>query len=536
MVNRLPSGPSIVFSGDCMNFPGRRATMQDAALVVFGAALGLLSAYFVAQRVQERLGYAELDRYAERLQVRGIELNQETNAAILGTLHDGQAFCSNGDLEYMRAWVYNAHHIRDIGRVRDGKLYCTTGVGRLPVPLAVPPPDIDVKGVQVFAHIPLQFSDRSVGFIVSMFGVSVVLNPSVYQNLDEPPMTFSGMMHIFTGDRLVRGFGHDMPITDEQVLRGERIVLNGVVYRPLCAHPAAICVVAAEPYAALMAHHFAATEYVYLVGVVLGLAGGLIVALLLRTRRSLEQQLRRAIRRNALTLEYQPIFDLQTSELVSCEALARWTNEDGKPVLPARFVALAEDRGFLSDITRLVLKTTLHEIGDLLRSTKLQVVVNMATQDLHDPAFPEYLARCLAEVKVAPESVGLELTERSTADEAHAISTIDTLQSRGHAIYIDDFGTGYSSLAYLHRLSVHGIKIDQSFTHTIGTGAVTASVIPQILQMSRELNLLVVVEGIETPEQAEYFKSATGLKVLGQGFYFSKPLSAEQLRKLVTRT
>ena len=163
-------------------------------------------------------------------------------------------------------------------------------------------------------------------------------------------------------------------------------------------------------------------------------------------------------------------------------------------------------------------------------------MVNIATQDLHDPTFLPYLEECLAHAKLAPESIGLELTERSTADQDNAIAAISALQSRGHAIYVDDFGTGYSSLAYLHRLGAHAIKIDHTFTRTVGTDAVTASVIPQILQMAKELNLLVVVEGIETREQAEYFRSIASVRVLGQGFHLSNPLSAAELRKLVLTT
>ena len=99
---------------------------------------------------------------------------------------------------------------------------------------------------------------------------------------------------------------------------------------------------------------------------------------------------------------------------------------------------------------------------------------------------------------LAPACIGLELTERSTSDQAVAIRAISDLRLAGHTVYIDDFGTGYSSLSYLHRLSVDAIKIDQSFTQTVGTGAVTASVVPLILDMAYELGLMVVVEGIET--------------------------------------
>ena len=99
-------------------------------------------------------------------------------------------------------------------------------------------------------------------------------------------------------------------------------------------------------------------------------------------------------------------------------------------------------------------------------------------------------------------------------------------------MYIDDFGTGYSSLSYLHRLSVDAIKIDQSFTQTVGTGAVTASVVPLILKMAYELGLMVVVEGIETNEQAEYFRKA-GAGLLAQGYLYGKPVSAAQMKWLV---
>jgi sensor c-di-GMP phosphodiesterase-like protein len=101
----------------------------------------------------------------------------------------------------------------------------------------------------------------------------------------------------------------------------------------------------------------------------------------------------------------------------------------------------------------------------------------------------------------------------------------------GHPVYIDDFGTGYSSLAYLHDLKISAIKIDRAFTSTVGTEALTASVVPQILQIASGLNLLVVVEGIETERQARYFRTArTGIR--GQGWLFGKPVPAAHFKRL----
>jgi sensor c-di-GMP phosphodiesterase-like protein len=113
-----------------------------------------------------------------------------------------------------------------------------------------------------------------------------------------------------------------------------------------------------------------------------------------------------------------------------------------------------------------------------------------------------------------------------------AVETIHQLRRRGHSIHIDDFGTGYSSLSYLHDLSVDAIKIDRSFTQSIGTEAVTVAILPQILAMAQALNLLVIVEGIETEQQAEYF-AIHSQPVLAQGWLFGRPVPSEQFHRLL---
>ena len=108
-----------------------------------------------------------------------------------------------------------------------------------------------------------------------------------------------------------------------------------------------------------------------------------------------------------------------------------------------------------------------------------------------------------------------------------AIETIHRLRLRGHSVHIDDFGTGYSSLSYLQDLSVDAIKIDRSFTQSIGTGAVTMAILPQILAMAEALDLHVIAEGIETVEQAGYFATAKQ-PVLAQGWLFGRPVPAKR--------
>jgi sensor c-di-GMP phosphodiesterase-like protein len=191
------------------------------------------------------------------------------------------------------------------------------------------------------------------------------------------------------------------------------------------------------------------------------------------------------------------------------------------------FIRVAEERKFVGEITRLMMDRVIDELGPLLYSPDFRVTVNISSQDLLDSQFFEHVERSTAWTGIPPSALAFELTEHSTADQATAAGAIARLRASGHAIYIDDFGTGYSSLAYLHDLHVDAIKIDRAFTKTVGTEAVTASVVPQILAMADQLGLTVIVEGIETAEQAEYFRQArTGM--MGQGWYFGRPVPAQE--------
>jgi sensor c-di-GMP phosphodiesterase-like protein len=144
------------------------------------------------------------------------------------------------------------------------------------------------------------------------------------------------------------------------------------------------------------------------------------------------------------------------------------------------------------------------------------------------------LENALEEARVPASGLGIEITESFTARQQVAKETILRLREKGHYIHIDDFGTGYSSLAYLHDLSVDAIKIDKAFTKAIGTEAVTVTILPQILTMANTLGLRVVVEGIETEEQARYF-ATRDRSIYAQGWLFGRPVAPEAFHRLLAR-
>jgi sensor c-di-GMP phosphodiesterase-like protein len=283
---------------------------------------------------------------------------------------------------------------------------------------------------------------------------------------------------------------------------------------------------------ALQIGHNEITGCVALCGIVGG-CFGFIFSLIYKRNRSIEQQLRRAIQHDEIKIVYQPIVNLVGGLVVGAEALARWTDEEGFVISPDVFIKIAEERGFVSDITKLVVRHAVRDLGETLRThPDFRLNINVAAADLVDPTFLPMLKATLKSANVPAESVAIEITEGSTAKHETAAETIRQLREMGHSVHIDDFGTGYSSLSYLHALSIDAIKIDRAFTQAIGTEAVTVSILPQILAMAKTLNLQVIVEGVETIQQASYFANSNAT-ILAQGWLFGRPVAAEEFCKLL---
>jgi sensor c-di-GMP phosphodiesterase-like protein len=510
-----------------------RRRLADLSLILFGAVVGAIVAFACARTIQLQTGQEELAKYAHRVLENSPHLVSESNRAVATVLDAHLTFCSEEELGVMRKYVYNSVQVKHIGRIRDGVLYCTSGVGRLSPERYMPPhTSIFINGMSLYGAARLVFATDAAGVVVEQNGVSVVFNPDAFKALDEPPRIFGGFLFDPRDSRTIQVLGHPVPLAGAEIAAGRFIERKGVFFQPLCLPREMICVVASQSRASMIAASPVFFRGFLVGGALLGVALGVISTLLYRRHDTLEQQLRRAIQKDRLAVVYQPVIELDSGRVVAAEALVRWRNERGEAVSPDVFVALAERQGFVREITRCVVKKVVGEVGDMLAAGRLKVTINVSSQDLGDPRFFELLDQCLRSAGVKPATIGLEVTERSTADHEVTIDAIARLKRAGYTVYIDDFGTGYSNLAYLHRLAADAIKIDRVFTQTVGTGAATASVVSQILAMANQLGLSVVAEGIETPEQAAYFRSA-GRHVLAQGFLFSPGVPPTQLKSIL---
>lgn len=288
----------------------------------------------------------------------------------------------------------------------------------------------------------------------------------------------------------------------------------------------AIDVVALQPLSEFYARYLPTLVAAGLLALVLIVLWVLLVLHISRRHLSLAGELRNAIERGDILVHYQPIIDLRTGACSGAEALVRWSREDGELVSPEVFVPMAEEGGFITDLTLAVLDKVLSEAGDLLiRHPDLSINLNLSPQDLETDRLCLALQAGLQTQGLPATAIKLELTERALLDTDMTRGRLVQLRQLGHILAIDDFGTGYSSLSYLQSFELDILKIDKAFVDTIETTAATSAVIGHLVEMARSLGLDMVAEGVESRRQMEWL-AARGVQY-AQGYYFSKPLGMQ---------
>ncbi|MDX6206263.1 MAG: hypothetical protein QOF39_2320 [Frankiales bacterium] len=256
------------------------------------------------------------------------------------------------------------------------------------------------------------------------------------------------------------------------------------------------------------------------------------------SRMSTESQLRQAVDDGSFALHYQPIVNLADRRITGFEALIRWPVErDGQQLLvpPAEFLPIAEETGLIVPIGRWVVAETCRQIakwrlaGD--PAGRVPVSVNLSHKEFWHAGLLDHLDSTLAEARLEPQALVLEITEGVIMDNAHrAEALLDQMHQRGLPVHIDDFGTGYSSLGALHRFRIDALKIDRSFVVAMSGGKRSAELVRTIVAMGESLGLGVIAEGIE--QQAEVAMLEQFGCRLGQGYLFSRPLPAAAIAGL----
>ena len=250
-----------------------------------------------------------------------------------------------------------------------------------------------------------------------------------------------------------------------------------------------------------------------------------------RYRQRLKADLADAIAQNQLRLVYQPLVDIRTRQVAGCEALARWTHPELGSIPPNEFIALAEEMGLVSSITRWVLETATAECVNW--PEPISVAVNVSARDLRGEGLSQHVSDALAASGLCPKRLEIEVTETALIEERDvAAARLRALAERGIGIALDDFGTGYSSLSYLHEMPFTKLKIDRSFMSDIETNPRSLKLLANVARLGRDLDLTLTAEGIETIEQLNTLSRETEVDQV-QGYLFGMPLPATEIRALI---
>lgn len=262
------------------------------------------------------------------------------------------------------------------------------------------------------------------------------------------------------------------------------------------------------------------------------------------SRLQLEAELRHALEHEEFRAYYQPIVDLSNGHTIGFEALARWQHPVRGLIMPEEFVSLAEETGLIVQLDEWILRESCrqlqewqeliyrHRYPDRLEAPPFLMDVNLSNRHFSDPRLIEKIKSIQAEFKLPPTALNLEITESVLLENIdYTTILLKELKTLGVQIAIDDFGTGYSSLAYLHRLPLDVLKIDQSFVSHLTHSGENTEIAQAIVSLARSMKMTTIAEGVETTAQMGV------LQKLGcdfaQGYLFSTPLSAEQATLLL---
>ncbi|UZE94608.1 putative bifunctional diguanylate cyclase/phosphodiesterase [Alkalimarinus alittae] len=249
----------------------------------------------------------------------------------------------------------------------------------------------------------------------------------------------------------------------------------------------------------------------------------------------IEQELRHALQMDEFSLVYQPQVCLKTGSISSIEALIRWNHPERGLVAPDEFISIAEETGLIVQIGEWVLKNACMQTQMLQQLTgqSIKVAVNLSSRQFSDPNLEQVIADVIEETDLNPKYLEIEVTESMLMNNIDkVIEQLNRIKSTGSTITIDDFGSGYSSLSYLKRLPVDILKVDREFVRDIPEDLNDMEITSAIIAIAHKLNLKVIAEGVENIDQRDFL--VINKCDYAQGYYFSKPLTFEDLYRFFT--
>lgn len=512
--------------------PKRFATTIALAMCTLAVAVPIVAALYVAHQQSVDEASTQALTLASEVIKRADAAGEQARAAYerlqQANLPDG---CSDAKRAQLREVVMDYSYLQAVGYVSGDRIVCSAiGPQNDGVDMG-PPSYISTVGTRVHTSVTLG-SNRHF-LVIEKDGLAATIYPEtlldvstgnpglsmgVFSNSAQVPWTYRGTLDKTWMTRL--GAAKHVVFYDGKYL----VAIQASKGYGLAAY-------VAVPRAQLDSRLRAFAIVLLPMGLALGLAMGAAIWLLVRQRASLPAVLRAALKHKEFVLHYQPIVELDNGHMVGAEALLRWPVNKEIGMRPALFVQAAEDCGLIQRFTQYVLtQVAIDGPAYFKQHPGAYISVNLSATDLRTDGVLEGLRQLVATPGIAPYNIVVEMTEHSFVDPTSANRVIGSIRAMGIRVAIDDFGTGFSSLSHLTNLSTDFLKIDKVFIDAIGTDSVTSDVVLHIIEMARSLNMVLISEGVETQQQADFLRKH-GV-TFAQGWLFGKaqPLS-ELLRQ-----
>src|SRR5579872_1212923 len=392
----------------------RQRVWVSALVIACGLAAGGFAGYLFGRALCLKQSQTRLEQYATRF----IEEKQRATTesrTVLATMNaSSYEACSDAEVDYFNKLIYESQYLKAAGRMHDGRIECSTSQAR-----------------------PAQASGQYKPWVQQRDGTRLYINPDAFRVPHELVIAVQqgsafvvyspySLKALFTSSIKLKITDMDLPAHDGPSSQSDIprafLVQNGVfqdknaVYGTRCSPDGSMCAAAYIPISQAMENGRIEIGGFIALGGLTGILLGLVCAIAYRRQHNFANQLLRAIRKDALRIVYQPIVDLENEQIVEGEALARWTTENNESISPDVFIKVAEEKGFVGEITRLVVRHVLRDFGTTMRERPgFRVNVNVAASDLADPQFMRMLEKALAEARVSVSSLGIEITESYTA-------------------------------------------------------------------------------------------------------------------------
>lgn len=494
-----------------------RNRLLEAFTVAASIALALLASVASTQAVLYHYDSEKAERTAA-LAVAHVEAIAADSIAASHSAFRGSQRCSPDDLDALRQIALQASHLSDVGRIADGRIVCTALWGKLADAVKLPNPGYQRSHFKIWrsADVPgTRYEDTN---LVARGELLTVSSPSAFDDLDPER---KGRILVYTKDNLY--------VFKVLEAREKQDLLSPyVIERHACSNSVDAC--ASVRLRRTAAWHLPSSS---LLAIAVGsiVIGSTVSIWLLRRRhrpRGLDERLASALQKGLIAVEYQPLCNAFTGQVLGWEALSRWTTPSGEVISPEIFVPLAQIHGLGPTLARYVVQRSLSELRTRLRDRSLYVCVNVEPADVADIDFPSYVRAAVDRKDISPAQLKFEVTERTDIIQPEFLKNMQAMQAEGFCFLIDDFGTGNANFSHLAKTRFDGVKIDRLFTSALGTPSPLRSVLPAIYELAKTLDLDVTVEGVESGAQLDVIRQIAP-KATVQGWHLGRPQPAEML-------